>query len=92
MASTLSKTATLSTTAAAVTPPATNIGGRSRIQNLSATAGENIWLSLNPAVTAAVEADDCIRIGPGEQYTTSRLGSHSMIAAVGTPKVLIESV
>lgn len=90
MAPFLSKTVALSTTASAVTPPPTVTGGMSRIQNLDSTNA--VWLSINPAVTAAAEADDCIRIGPGEQYITTRFTTHSLIAAAGTPKVLIESV
>lgn len=84
------KTLTVTTAGAFYTPPPNN-QGKVRIQNLDGTNA--VWLALGRDHTAAgAEADDTVRIGPGEQYITDWLARHHLLAISANVKVLVESL
>jgi len=85
------KTHTTAATAADYTPPgAAPVESHPiiRIENLDSSI--NVWVCVLYGGTAAVEGDESVRLIPGQSLYFRYLPAYSIIAASGTPKVLME--
>lgn len=84
----LAQTVTLATASTAFTPPTHGERFLVRMENLD---GANAcWVNIGGGVAAA-EADDCVRIAPGQSYYARYRASYAGIAITAAVKLLLEA-
>lgn len=84
------KTMTVVSAGANFYAPPPQGSGMIRFHNLDTT--NPVWLALGRDTVSAAEGDDSVRIGPGEQYITSWLSRHNLVAVGADVKVLVEAL